>query len=175
MPLFGKSQKSPQELVKALKEAVNSLERGDKKAEKAQEDVSKNLVSRFTQLVLSHYHVHAYGIHVIHTYIDRMHHFVASSDFRCVWCCTFLFDNRTIFARSISKQQPLAHNGLCYLSLDSWNYEVGSFEELCRANACCFDIFSCLFKYVHLVEDHWRTLFPPLTVGQYHWILNSTA
>ena len=84
MPLFGKSQKSPQELVKALKEAVNSLERGDKKAEKAQEDVSKNLVSRFTQLVLSHYHVHAYGIHVIHTYIDRMHHFVASRDFRCV-------------------------------------------------------------------------------------------
>lgn len=44
MPLFGKSQKSPAELVKALKEAVNSLERGDKKAEKAQEDVSKNLV-----------------------------------------------------------------------------------------------------------------------------------
>lgn len=47
MPLFGKSQKSPAELVKALKEAVNSLERGDKKAEKAQEDVSKNLVSSF--------------------------------------------------------------------------------------------------------------------------------
>lgn len=45
MPLFGKSQKSPAELVKALKEAVNSLERGDKKAEKAQDDVSKNLVS----------------------------------------------------------------------------------------------------------------------------------
>lgn len=34
MPLFGKSQKSPAEVVKALKEAVNSLERGDKKAEK---------------------------------------------------------------------------------------------------------------------------------------------
>lgn len=48
MPLFGKSQKSPAELVKALKEAVNSLERGDKKAEKAQEDVSKNLVSAST-------------------------------------------------------------------------------------------------------------------------------
>lgn len=46
MPLFGKSQKTPAELVKALKEAVNSLERGDKKAEKAQEDVSKNLVSQ---------------------------------------------------------------------------------------------------------------------------------
>lgn len=45
MPLFGKSQKSPAELVKALKEAVTALERGDKKAEKAQEDVSKNLVS----------------------------------------------------------------------------------------------------------------------------------
>lgn len=41
MPLFGKSQKSPAEVVKALKEAVNALERGDKKA---QEDVSKNLV-----------------------------------------------------------------------------------------------------------------------------------
>lgn len=47
MPLFGKSQKSPAELVKALKEAVTALERGDKKAEKAQEDVSKNLVSVF--------------------------------------------------------------------------------------------------------------------------------
>lgn len=44
MPLFGKSQKSPAEVVKALKEAVSALERGDKKAEKAQEDVSKNLV-----------------------------------------------------------------------------------------------------------------------------------
>uniref|UniRef100_A0A182PCL8 Calcium-binding protein 39 n=1 Tax=Anopheles epiroticus TaxID=199890 RepID=A0A182PCL8_9DIPT len=43
MPLFGKSQKSPQELVKALLEAVNSLGGGDKKAEKAQEDVGKNL------------------------------------------------------------------------------------------------------------------------------------
>lgn len=48
MPLFGKSQKSPAELVKALKEAVTALERGDKKAEKAQEDVSKNLVRGFT-------------------------------------------------------------------------------------------------------------------------------
>ncbi|GAB6020553.1 mo25 protein [Chamberlinius hualienensis] len=44
MPLFGKSQKSPADLVKALKEAVVALERGDRKAEKAQEDVSKNLV-----------------------------------------------------------------------------------------------------------------------------------
>jgi hypothetical protein len=35
MPLFGKSQKSPAEVVKALKEAVNALERGDRKAEKA--------------------------------------------------------------------------------------------------------------------------------------------
>lgn len=49
MPLFGKSQKSPAELVKALKEAVTALERGDKKAEKAQEDVSKNLVSVFVR------------------------------------------------------------------------------------------------------------------------------
>jgi len=34
MPLFGKSQKSPAEVVKALKEAVSSLEKGDKKLEK---------------------------------------------------------------------------------------------------------------------------------------------
>lgn len=34
MPLFGKSQKSPAEVVKALKEAVASLEKGDKKLEK---------------------------------------------------------------------------------------------------------------------------------------------
>lgn len=34
MPLFGKSQKSPAEVVKALKEAVMSLEKGDKKLEK---------------------------------------------------------------------------------------------------------------------------------------------
>lgn len=47
MPLFGKSQKSPAELVRSLKDAVTALERGDKKAEKAQEDVSKNLVSCF--------------------------------------------------------------------------------------------------------------------------------
>lgn len=44
MPLFGKSTKSPAEVVKALKEAVTALEKGDKKADKAQEDVSKNLV-----------------------------------------------------------------------------------------------------------------------------------
>lgn len=44
MPLFGKSQKSPADLVRSLKDAVTALERGDKKAEKAQEDVSKNLV-----------------------------------------------------------------------------------------------------------------------------------
>lgn len=44
MPLFGKSQKNPADIVKSLKEAVNTLEKGDKKAEKAQEDVSKNLL-----------------------------------------------------------------------------------------------------------------------------------
>lgn len=45
MPLFGKSQKNPAEVVKALKEAVTALERGDKKAEKAQEEVSKQLAN----------------------------------------------------------------------------------------------------------------------------------
>lgn len=34
MPLFGKSQKSPTEVVKALKDALTALERGDKKSDK---------------------------------------------------------------------------------------------------------------------------------------------
>ncbi|XP_027194116.2 calcium binding protein Mo25 [Dermatophagoides pteronyssinus] len=44
MPLFGKSTKSPFELIKSLQEALLALEKGDKKAEKAQEDISKNLL-----------------------------------------------------------------------------------------------------------------------------------
>lgn len=34
MPLFGKSQKNPVEVVKQIKEAVIALEKGDKKIEK---------------------------------------------------------------------------------------------------------------------------------------------
>jgi len=47
MPLFGKSSKSPVEVVKILKESLNTLEKGcdGKKQEKAQEDVSKQLVN----------------------------------------------------------------------------------------------------------------------------------
>ncbi|OTF73119.1 Mo25-like protein [Euroglyphus maynei] len=44
MPLFGKSTKSPFELIKSLQEALLALEKGDRKAEKAQEDISKNLL-----------------------------------------------------------------------------------------------------------------------------------
>lgn len=44
MPLFGKSTKSPYELIKSVQEAILLLEKGDKKVEKAQEDISKNLV-----------------------------------------------------------------------------------------------------------------------------------
>ena len=44
MPLFGKSQKSPYELIKCLQESLIALEKGDRKAEKAVEDVLKNLV-----------------------------------------------------------------------------------------------------------------------------------
>lgn len=45
MPLFGKSQKSPQELVKSLREGLAALTRetGEKKLDKASDDVSKNL------------------------------------------------------------------------------------------------------------------------------------
>lgn len=45
MPLFGKSQKNPAEVVKALKEALTGLEKGDKKTEKSQEEVGKNLAA----------------------------------------------------------------------------------------------------------------------------------
>jgi len=47
MPLFGKSSKSPVEVVKLLKESLATLEKGGdgKKQEKAQEDVSKQLLN----------------------------------------------------------------------------------------------------------------------------------
>lgn len=44
MPLFGKSHKSPTEIIKNLREALAILdktERGDKKAEKAVEEVNR--------------------------------------------------------------------------------------------------------------------------------------
>lgn len=46
MPLFGKSSKSPYELVKTLQEALLIIEKGDsKKLDKASEDVSKSLMA----------------------------------------------------------------------------------------------------------------------------------
>ena len=47
MPLFGKSPKSPNEVVKSLKENLTTLEKGGdgKKQEKAQEEVGKQLVT----------------------------------------------------------------------------------------------------------------------------------
>lgn len=51
MSLFRKSPKSPQEVSKALKDALTALERSDsKKAEKAQEDTSKSLAQIKTML-----------------------------------------------------------------------------------------------------------------------------
>nr|ACO14798.1 Mo25 [Caligus clemensi] len=52
MPLFGKSSKSPAEVVRSLKEALLTLEKGSdgKKQEKAQEDLSKQLVNMKTLL-----------------------------------------------------------------------------------------------------------------------------
>ncbi|CAL1598055.1 unnamed protein product [Knipowitschia caucasica] len=45
MPLFGKSHKSPSEIVKILKENLNILVKQEKKTDKASEEVSKCLVS----------------------------------------------------------------------------------------------------------------------------------
>ena len=44
-PLFGKSSKSPTEVVKALRESLNTLEKGGdpKKEEKAQEEVKLHI------------------------------------------------------------------------------------------------------------------------------------
>jgi hypothetical protein len=60
MPLFGKSQKSPAEVVKALKEAVNALEKGDKKAEKVSFScwcvmikLTYTVIPQFTSLIRS--------------------------------------------------------------------------------------------------------------------------
>ena len=52
MPLFGKSAKSPTEVVKLLKESLTVLEKGGdgKKQEKAQEEASKQLVSMTAML-----------------------------------------------------------------------------------------------------------------------------
>lgn len=47
MPLFGKSQKSPAEVVKALKDALTALERGDKKSDK---------VSLFSKIYVARYY-----------------------------------------------------------------------------------------------------------------------
>ena len=51
MPLFGKSQKSPAEVVKALKEAVTSLEKGDKKLEKV--NIVASLLLSLYKLLIS--------------------------------------------------------------------------------------------------------------------------
>lgn len=45
MPLFGKSQKNPVEVVKQIKEAVVALEKGDKKLEKV--SITFNLLTYF--------------------------------------------------------------------------------------------------------------------------------
>lgn len=41
MPLFGKSHKSPPDIIRNLREALNIIEKGDKKSEKAVEEVNR--------------------------------------------------------------------------------------------------------------------------------------
>ncbi|XP_043214233.1 protein Mo25-like [Amphibalanus amphitrite] len=50
MPLWGKSQKNPTDVVRAIRDGLTALEKGDKKTEKALEDVSKNLGHMKTML-----------------------------------------------------------------------------------------------------------------------------
>uniref|UniRef100_A0A0M3HH08 Rap-GAP domain-containing protein n=1 Tax=Ascaris lumbricoides TaxID=6252 RepID=A0A0M3HH08_ASCLU len=41
LPLFGKSHKSPPDIVKNLKESLSVIEKGDKKSDKAAEEVNR--------------------------------------------------------------------------------------------------------------------------------------
>lgn len=41
MPLFGKSHKSPPDIIRNLREALNIIEKGEKKSEKAVEEVNR--------------------------------------------------------------------------------------------------------------------------------------
>lgn len=50
MPLFGKSSRSPAEIVKSLKEAVVALERGDKRSEKVTKNVFEEKFTKIFQL-----------------------------------------------------------------------------------------------------------------------------
>jgi calcium binding protein 39 len=43
MPIFGKSHKSPPDIVKNLRDALLLIEKGDKKADKAVEEVNRYL------------------------------------------------------------------------------------------------------------------------------------
>lgn len=45
LPLFGKSHKSPPDIVKNLKESLAIIEKGDKKSDKAAEEVNRWLQS----------------------------------------------------------------------------------------------------------------------------------
>ena len=57
MPLFGKSSKSPPEVVKLLKENLTTLEKGGdgKKQEKAQERFREFLVYYLVDLILKNF------------------------------------------------------------------------------------------------------------------------
>lgn len=41
MPLFGKSHKSPPDIIRNLREALNIIEKGEKKSDKAVEEVNR--------------------------------------------------------------------------------------------------------------------------------------
>ncbi|XP_048744657.1 protein Mo25-like [Ostrea edulis] len=87
MPLFGKSQKSPQELVRSLKEALGAVvkaQAGEKKADKATEDVSKNLSAIKTILygagdqepqseLVAQLSQEMYNTHMLPTLVQQLH------------------------------------------------------------------------------------------------------
>lgn len=76
MPLFGKSSKSPFELVKTLQEALSLIEKGDsKKLDKALEDVSKSLVLIKNMLYgTNHDQQHNHTSHQQHHHHSHHHH-----------------------------------------------------------------------------------------------------
>lgn len=69
MPLFGKSQKNPVEVVKQIKEAVVALEKGDKKLEKVSVNFFLMYFLYFTLLL--YYCKCQYFIYESIDYLDR--------------------------------------------------------------------------------------------------------
>lgn len=113
MPLFGsKSPKNPQEVCRALKEALSTFDKGDKKADKAQEDISKCLSQMKTmmygsgdsetqtEIVMSQLAQELYNTNLLYLLIINLHRI----DFEGKKDVAQIFNN--VLRRQIGTRQP---------------------------------------------------------------------